>query len=129
MAIPEITNKAFGFLVYLAIILTIQWLTTRVVFRLELCELKRRSTSLPLRDFYGQMAEHHSTGRLLLGFITCMLFMACGIWMSLDTSTGQQAIGVMCSILFGACGVAWGFALKLKFSKQSNSEQGSGGNA
>jgi hypothetical protein len=129
VSIPDITDKVLGFVGYLAIVLAIQWLTQRVVFRLELRELKRRSKRLPLRNFYGQMAERHSAGGLFVGLIGCMLFVTGGIWMAFDASTGKQAIGIICSVFFGACGVGWGFALKLKYFTLNESEQGGDGNS
>lgn len=128
LAIPGITSKLLGFLGYLLIVIAVQWLIQRIVFRSELTQLKRRSQRLPLKKFYAQMAERHSTGALILGLIVCILFVVCGIWMALDTSVGNPAIGLICSIFFGACGMAWGYALKLKVSTLTDSEQSSGGN-
>jgi hypothetical protein len=80
--------------------------------------LPRLEHRLPLRRFYQSMADRHSAGVLVLGFIASILFVLCGYWMlSRPIPSGFGAphfIGWLCISFFGLCALAWGYALSLK---------------
>jgi len=122
MAFPQITGKLLAFLVYIVIIVSINWVAQRVVFRRELRHCRRSAKRLSFHDFYQQMADRHSEPGLMLGVLGCLVFVICGLWMEFGSSL-PTGIGLFCAVFFGACGVAWGYALRLKRHETPSSEQ------
>lgn len=120
--VPEIMGSLFGFIAYLAMIVSVDWVAHRIVFRFEIREFQRRSQRRSFRDFHKQMADRSSTAGLLLGLVVCILFVMCGIWIAVDPSVGLRSMGIFISALFGAAGVSWVFALKLKCFTKTSSE-------
>ncbi len=106
LMVPEITGKIIGFFGYLAIISIIQWAVQRIVFRTELRTCKRINKRLPFTSFYQQMSDKHSSVGLCLGFLGCIAFVACGIWIaSSSLELSQRVIGIFGSLLSGVFGL------------------------
>ncbi len=109
---PEVLHQPYWFLVYLVVVMLAFWGVGWIVFAPDLRGLQRAPVRLRPRSFYGQLAQRHSRGGLVLGFIGSLLFVAAGVWM---WSVGaNQAVAILCVGFFGLCAVAWGYALYLK---------------
>ena len=109
---PEITQDPYWFLIFLVIIIAINWVIGKFVFARDLKNLKRAETNVGFKFFYMQVAQKHSKIKLVIGLIGCALFVAVGLWM---LATGKNwAAGIVSVAFFGHTAVAWGFALNLK---------------
>jgi hypothetical protein len=126
-AFPEIKGKLLGFLGYFVIIMIINWIAQRVIFRRELNHCRRSARRLSFQDFYQQMANRHSETGLSLGVLGSLAFAICGLWIEFGAESAPTGIGLFCAAFFGACGVAWAYALRLKRRKPPSSEQGAAG--
>ncbi|MCB1225237.1 MAG: hypothetical protein KDK99_05445 [Verrucomicrobiales bacterium] len=109
---PEVVHQPYGFLVYFFVVMLVYWFIGRVVLATDLRGLQRARAPLRPRSFYGQKAQRHSRGRLVLGLTGSLILMATGAWML--RSGANQAIGILCVGFGGLCAVAWGYALYLK---------------
>lgn len=117
-AIPAITETAEGFITAIISLVIIQWIVQRVVFRFELHQLERRPDRLPLRIFYQQKADQHTSNGLLLGALACFLLLGVGIVMIFDKSSVETIKGIVFTTVCGTYGLAWAYALKLKIDSQ-----------
>jgi hypothetical protein len=104
----------YWFLAYFVVAMAVWWLLGRIIFGRDLKRLERSPVRLPLRSFYGQMAHRHSTGKLVLGLLASLAFVAAGIWMY--SSSGNTFIAVLSVAFFGICTIAWGYCLYLKLT-------------
>jgi hypothetical protein len=112
--VPAILGHIFGFFGYLVTILMVQWLVQRVVFRVELQQCKRMDSRLPFTSFYQQMSDKNSSVGLLLGFLVCIAFVVCGIFMASSSDLTHRVNSIFVFLFFGAVSLGWGYALYLK---------------
>ena len=118
--VPAITETAEGLITAIILLVIIQWMVQRIVFRFELRQLGRRADPLPLRMFYQQTADQHTSNGLLLGTLACFLLLAVGIVMIFHHSMVETIKGIVFATVFGTYGLAWTYALKLKIDSQGN---------
>jgi len=95
---PEVVRELYWFLIFLVVILVLYWLVWRAVFARDLRSLQRAPTRLPLRSFYGQVAKRHSASGLTLGFISSLLFVACGAWILAIGANFPVGIAILCCL-------------------------------
>jgi hypothetical protein len=94
-------------------IMAVVYLATKITFASDLRSLKRLEKPLGLTSFYAQMAQQHSKGKLLLGLLASLIFVACGALMLVD---GENIlIALFGTGLFSLVAMSWGYALYLKF--------------
>lgn len=115
---PKVTFQPAVFFGYMIVIMTIFGLAGRLAHRRLVSGLQRLEHRLPLRRFYQGMADKHSPGGLVLGFIGSMLFVLGGYWMlgrHVPSGFGSaDIIGWFCISFFVLCAHGWGYALSLK---------------
>lgn len=105
-------DEPYWFLIYFVVVMAVWWLLGWVIFGRDLKRLERSPVRLPLRSFYGQMAQRHTTGKLVLGLLGSLVFVTAGVWMF--STSGNSLIAVVCVAFFGVCTIAWGYCLYLK---------------
>ena len=115
---PKVIFQPAFFVSYTILIMALFELAGWLAHRRLVSGLQRLEHRLPLRRFYQSMADKHSDGRLVLGFIGSILFILCGYWM-LDQAIPSEfgsvhIIGWFCISFFALCALAWGYALSLK---------------
>ena len=111
--ISELLNQPLVFLCYFLGVIAIYYLAAKAVFLSDLRALKRLDKPLGLNQFYTQMAQRHSKGKLLLGLLGSLIFVAGGAMILAD---GENIIiAIICIGFFSLTAMAWGYALYLKF--------------
>lgn len=111
--LPHIIREAWMCFAFLGGVLVAQWVVLRILFFTDLRAMSRAPARLSLRTFYAGMAQRHSEGGLLLGFLGSLAFVVAGVAMSFGGG-GLFAVGITAVVFFAACAVAWGYALRLK---------------
>jgi hypothetical protein len=110
--VPEVWRQPVWFLLWLATTLAAIWAVGFLVFRPELCRLRRVPARLPLRSFFEERALRNTACALWAGLAGSLLFVAAGVLMLL---VGENPVVAVSSIVFfAACGLAWGYSLRLK---------------
>ena len=109
---PEVINVSYWFLIYLVVVMLINWIVGKVVFAGDLKNLKRAKAKLSFNNFYTQMAVKHSKAKLILGLLGSLIFFIGGILMIV--SDQNMAGGIVCVMFFGLATASWGFALRFK---------------
>jgi hypothetical protein len=109
---PEVLDRSYWFLIYLASLVTLFWIVGRILFASDLKRLHRAPTRLRLHSFYSQMARRHSKTELLFDLIGSLLFVTGGV--GILSIGANVAVGILAVSFFGLAAVAWGYALYLK---------------
>ena len=103
---------------YMIVVMALFGLAGWLAHRRLVSGLQRLEHRLSLRRFYQSMADRHSAGGLVLGFIGSILFVLCGYWiLSRPVSSGfgsAHLVAWFCIVFFALCALAWGYALSLK---------------
>jgi hypothetical protein len=109
---PAITRDPVYFAFYVVGLVAAFGLARYLLLRSDLRRLGRASTRLPLRSFYAEMAQKHSSRALALGLVCSILFVVVGGAM---LAIGESRFpAIFCMVFFGGCSVAWIYALALK---------------
>lgn len=118
--LPDLIKQPLTFLIYFFGLMALYHFVTRAVFAEELDCLQQLDKPLGLGQFYAQIAQRHSKGKLLLGCLGSLAFVAGGAWMLAD---GENIlISVLCIGFFSLTAVAWSYALYLKFKTDQHVE-------
>ncbi|MFO0841977.1 MAG: hypothetical protein U0797_06190 [Gemmataceae bacterium] len=96
--LPAVTQDAYGFLGYLAVVVLSFWAVSYLVFRGELKTLRRASTRLTPGMISRDLAIRCPTGVIVFGLLTCVAFVACGVWMALTDR--NVVMGWVCVVVF-----------------------------
>ncbi len=118
LPMTKLLDHSLYFFAYLIAITAVFWLGRKLVLLSDLRHLQRVPAKLPLRAFFAQMADKHSTRALSFGVVGCLLFVTIGVVGLLLGDMGKPA-AIFSVGFFALCAAGWGYTLFLKRVKAS----------
>jgi hypothetical protein len=120
LVMPNIFERPVWLVFYFVAVMFFAWLLQWLLFRNDIPKLRRAPSRLSLPTYYREIAKRHSTLGLVLGFLSCMVFVCAGAWLVWNKFSPLGGwVGIL---LFGFLAVFWIYALYLKLDMLRENE-------